>query len=145
MKTYFSACILTGEAALRERLKNIAEFYSEGGCFAALAEKTGRAFQVTACGFLLLDSLLLKHKINRAELVIADVGNPRIINRNDIDFGIAAAESCVMCCLAVGEGAAIDCRISRGSVAPPENCFETGVITSCGIKYFYSIGGRSAD
>ena len=85
MKTDFSACILTGEAALRERLENIAGSYSpESGC-------------------------------------------------------------CVMCCLAVGEGAEIDCRISRGSVTPPENCFETGVITSCGIKYHYSIGGRSAD
>ena len=127
MKTDFSACILTGEAALRERLENIAGSYSP------------------ACGFLLLDNLLLKNRINRADLIIADGGNPRIINRSDIAFGIAAAESCVMCCLAVGEGAEIDCRISRGSVTPPENCFETGVITSCGIKYHYSIGGRSAD
>ncbi len=146
MKTDFSACILTGEAALRERLENIAGSYSpESGCFAALAQKAGREFEVTACGFLLLDNLLLKNRINRADLIIADGGNPRIINRSDIAFGIAAAESCVMCCLAVGEGAEIDCRISRGSVTPPENCFETGVITSCGIKYHYSIGGRSAD
>lgn len=143
MKTDFSACIITGEAALRDRLAGIAENYSpESGCFAALSEKTGREFEVTACGLLLLDSLLMKHKINRAELVIADGGNLRIINRTDIDFGIAAADSCVMCCLAVGDGAEVDCRISRGSVALPENCLETGVITSCGIKYYYSIGGQ---
>ncbi len=143
MKIDFSACIITGEAALRDRLADIAGSYSpESGCFAALSEKTGREFEVTAGGFLLLDSLLMKHRVNRAELVIAYGGELRIINRTDIDFGIAAADSCVMCCLAIGEGAKADCRISRGSVALPENCLETGVITSCGIKYYYSIGGQ---
>lgn len=142
MITDFSACIITGEAALRERLAGIAGCYSpESGCFAALAEKTGRELEVTACGLLLLDSLLIKHKINRAELVIAYSGNLRIINRTDIDFSIAAADGCVMCCLAVGEGARTDCRISRGSIEPSTDCLETGVITSCGIKYYYSISG----
>lgn len=142
MITDFSACIITGEAALRDRLAGIAGCYSpESGCFAALAEKTGREFEVTACGLLLLDSLLMKHKINRAELVIVYSGNLRVINRTDIDLAVAAADSCVMCSLAVGEGAKTDCRISRGSVDPFPNCLETGVITSCGIKYYYSISG----
>lgn len=145
MKTDFSACVLTGETALRDRLADMAAAYSpESGCFAALAEKTGREFRVTACGLLLLDGLLIKHKINRAELVVAGDTSPRVINRADIRFGIAAADSCVMCCLAVGECAGVDCRISRGSVTEPENCVEAGVITSCGMKYYYRIGVISA-
>lgn len=141
VKTDFSACIITGETALRDRLAEISSAYSpESGCFAALAEKTGREFQVAACGLLLLDSLLTKNRINRAELVLALSSSPRIINRADLNFAIAAADGCVMCCLAVGECAGVDCRISRGSVTEPENCVEAGVITSCGTKYHYRIG-----
>lgn len=143
VKTDFSACILTREAALRDRLVDISGAYSpESGCFAVLAEKTGREFQVTACGLLLLDSLLIKHKINRSELIIVGGTAPRIINRSDISFDIAAEESCVMCCLSLGEGAKAGCRISRSSVTVSESCLDMGTITACGTKYFYSIDGQ---
>lgn len=71
-------------------------------------------FADSACGFLLLDSLLQKHRIERAELSIAlnESGRPRT-NRADLDFSISHSEGCAMCAVAVGEGANVGIDVQR--------------------------------
>lgn len=111
----FGASIITG-GGLRPRIENARSFYAEGcaAYFNDILTKRGKAFADSACGFLLLDSLLQKHKINRAELVISldENGRPRT-NMNELDFSISHSEGCAMCVIAVGEGANVGVDIQR--------------------------------
>ena len=115
MEIDFGACIITG-GGLRPRIENARTFYAENcaGYFNDILAKRGKAFADSACGFLLLDSLLQKHKINRAELVISldENGRPRT-NLGDLDFSISHSEGCAMCVVAVGEGANVGVDIQR--------------------------------
>lgn len=111
----FSASIVTG-GAVRNRVENLRQFYSENckDYFDGILSKRGKAFADSACGFLLLDSLLQKHKINRAELEITEDenGRPRT-NRSDFDFSISHSEGCAMCVVAIGEGANVGVDVQR--------------------------------
>lgn len=111
----FSACIVTG-GGLRPRIENARTFYAEGcaAYFNDILTKRGKAFADSACGFLLLDSLLQKHKINRAELVISldKNGRPRT-NLGGLDLSISHSEGCAMCVVAIGEGANVGVDIQR--------------------------------
>ena len=111
----FSASIVTG-GGLRTRIENARTFYAEDGMiyFNDILSKRGKAFADSACGFLLLDSLLQKHKINRAELAVTldQNGRPRT-NRADLDFSISHSEGCAMCVVAVGEGANVGIDVQR--------------------------------
>ena len=111
----FGACIITG-GGLRPRIENTRTFYADGcaAYFNDILAKRGKAFADSACGFLLLDSLLQKHKINRAELVISldDNGRPRT-NLDELDFSISHSEGCAMCVVAVGEHANVGVDIQR--------------------------------
>lgn len=111
----FSASIVTG-GAVRNRVENLRQFYSAdcGSYFDNILSKRGRAFADSACGFLLLDSLLQKHKINRSELGIFENKNGRPhTNRADLDFSISHSEGCAMCVVAVGEGANVGVDVQR--------------------------------
>lgn len=103
----FSASIVTG-GGLRTRIDNVRTFYDDGcaAYFKDILSKRGKAFADSVCGFLLLDSLLQKHRINRSELVITldKNGRPRT-NSNELDFSISHSEGCAMCVVAIGEGA----------------------------------------
>ena len=109
------ACIVTG-GGLRPRIENARTFYAEdcAAYFNDILGKRGKAFADSACGFLLLDSLLQKHKINRAELSISldKNGRPRT-NMSVLDFSISHSEGCAMCVVAVGEGANVGVDIQR--------------------------------
>ena len=109
------ACIVTG-GGLRPRIENARTFYAEdcAAYFNDILNKRGKAFADSACGFLLLDSLLQKHKINRAELSISldKNGRPRT-NMSGLDFSISHSEGCAMCVVAVGEGANVGVDIQR--------------------------------
>ena len=99
----FTACIAAGGDGLRPRIERARLLYSEMSeeYFARLLLKRGRAFNESACGFLLADSLLTKHSIDKSTLVIsrnAD-GRPCIINRTDVDFSISHSEGAVLCSL----------------------------------------------
>ena len=111
----FGACIITG-GGLRPRIENSRPFYAEGcaAYFNDILSKRGKAFVDSACGFLLLDSLLQKHKINRSELVISldENGRPRT-NMSGLDFSISHSEGCAMCVVAVGEGSNVGVDIQR--------------------------------
>lgn len=112
----FSASIVTGGSVLRSRVEGAAAYYGEG-CreyFEDILSKRGNAFCDSACGFLLLDSLLQKHRINRAELVITldERGRPHT-NRSDLDFSISHSEGCAMCVIEIGEGANIGGDVQR--------------------------------
>lgn len=114
--TDISACIVAGGSDLRQRVENTMMFYApESGYFVTLLEREGDSFVQSACGFLLLDSLLQKHRINRAELVLdrKASGRPYISDRSDIDFSISHSEGCALCCLAVGEGASVGADIQH--------------------------------
>ena len=104
MKLDFSASIITG--GVRTRVENTRLFYADGckAYFDDILSKRGKAFAASACGFLLLDSLLQKHKINRLELVITldESGRPRT-NRADLDFSISHSEGCAACAVLLGE------------------------------------------
>ena len=111
----FGACIVTG-GGLRPRIENARTFYAEdcAAYFNDILSKRGKAFADSACGFLLLDSLLQKHKINRSELGIFLDGNGRPrTNFGDLDFSISHSEGCAMCVVAVGEGANVGVDIQR--------------------------------
>lgn len=111
----FSASIVTG-GGLRTRVENARTFYAEDctAYFNDILNKRGKAFADSACGFLLLDSLLQKHKINRSELVITldKNGRPRT-NSNELDFSVSHSEGCAMCVVAVGEGANVGVDVQR--------------------------------
>lgn len=111
-----TASIVTGGSVLRSRVENVAAYYGEG-CrvyFEDILSKRGNAFCDSACGFLLLDSLLQKHRINRAELVITldERGRPHT-NRSDLDFSISHSEGCAACVIEIGEGANIGVDVQR--------------------------------
>lgn len=111
----FSASIVTG-SGVRARIESARTLYSESckAYFDDILSRRGKAFADSACGFLLLDSLLQKHRIERAELSITlnDSGRPRT-NRADLDFSISHSEGCAMCAVAVGEGANIGIDVQR--------------------------------
>ncbi|MGN0649501.1 MAG: 4'-phosphopantetheinyl transferase family protein [Oscillospiraceae bacterium] len=117
IKTDFSACIAAGGDTLKRRVEAVAEHYSPqcADYFCSLCMRYGRGFEENACGFLLLDSLLQKHGINRAELIIrrGENGRPYIENRTDLDFSISYSEGGALCCIALGEGACVGADIQR--------------------------------
>lgn len=120
MMTYnkidFTASIVTGGSGLRARIENARAFYNAACAdyFEDILSKRSNAFCDSACGFLLLDSLLQKNRINRAELVITldERGRPRT-NFSNLDFSISHSEGCAMCVLELGEGANIGVDVQR--------------------------------
>lgn len=112
----FTASIVTGGSILRARIENAAAFYNDGCCgyFEDILSKCGNAFCDSACGFLLLDGLLQKNRVDRAELSITldERGRP-YTNRPDLDFSISHSEGCAMCVIEIGEGANIGVDVQR--------------------------------
>lgn len=111
----FGACIVTG-GGVRTRLENAKTFYADGcmAYFNDILAKRGKAFADSACGFLLLDSLLQKHKINRLELeIFLDENGRPCTNMSNLDFSISHSEGCAMCVVAIGEGANVGVDIQR--------------------------------
>lgn len=110
-----SASIVTG-GGVRNRVEGLRGAYSElcAPYFDDILSKRGRAFADSACGFLLLDSLLQKHNINRGELAIAleKNGRPHTLRRG-LDFSVSHSEGCAMCVLAIGEGANVGVDVQR--------------------------------
>lgn len=110
-----SASIVTG-GGVRNRIESLRGLYSDAcrAYFDDILGKRGKAFADSACGFLLLDSLLQKHKISRAELAITldKNGRPRI-DRADLDFSVSHSEGCAMCVVAIGEGANVGIDVQR--------------------------------
>ncbi|MDE6726591.1 MAG: 4'-phosphopantetheinyl transferase superfamily protein [Oscillospiraceae bacterium] len=111
----FSASVVTG-SGVRARIESARTLYSEGckAYFDDILSRRGKVFADSACGFLLLDSLLQKHKIDRAELSITlgGDGRPRT-NRADLDFSVSHSEGCAMCVVAIGEGANVGVDVQR--------------------------------
>lgn len=111
----FTASFVTG-GGIRSRIENLRPVYAEacGAYFDDILGRRGKAFADSACGFLLLDSLLQKHNIDRAELVISvdENGRPHT-NRPDLDFSISHSEGCAMCAVALGDEANIGVDVQR--------------------------------
>lgn len=112
-----TACVVSGGAELINRIEAAEAEYSPmcREYFSYLYGKRGRAFPESACGFLLLDSLLIKNGIERSEIVIArnSDGRPCMINRSDIDFSISHSEGAAFCCLVLGGNVRVGADIQR--------------------------------
>lgn len=116
MRVDFTASFVTNNAGLRSRIEKIAAEYNPA-CekyFGSILCKRGDPFSNSACGFILLDSLLQKNKINRSELVLSfnENGRPQT-NRADLDFSVSHSEGCALCALAVGDGANVGIDVQR--------------------------------
>lgn len=119
MKIDFASCIVTGGNFMRQRVESAMDFYS-AECvdyFQMILSKRKEAFCDSACGFLLLDGLLQKNKINRSELVIkVDKRNRPHFSADNLDFSISHSEGCALCALAIGNGTEdirIGCDVQR--------------------------------
>ena len=149
IKTDFSACIVAGGEELRKRVENAMMYYApESGYFDLLLEREDAAFEESACGFLLLDSLLQKHRVNRAELVLerSAQGRPFVASRSDIDFSISHSEGCALCAVALGEGAGVGADIQRDRGYSDEKLAELAkaFMTETELSEFRSAADRTA-
>ncbi|MGN0640940.1 MAG: 4'-phosphopantetheinyl transferase family protein [Oscillospiraceae bacterium] len=119
MKIDFASCIVTGGNFMRQRVESAMENYGAGSVdyFQTIFSKRKEAFCDSACGFLLLDGLLQKNKIDRAELVITvDERNRPHVSAENLDFSISHSEGCALCALAMGNGTedvTIGCDVQR--------------------------------
>ncbi len=119
MRIDFASCIVTGGNFMRQRVERAMEYYGAGSVdyFQTIFSKRKEAFCDSACGFLLLDSLLQKNKIDRAELVITvDERNRPHVSADNLDFSISHSEGCALCALAIGkdgEKVTIGCDVQR--------------------------------
>ena len=119
MKIDFASCIVTGGSYMRARVESAMTNYSEASApyFQLILSKRKEAFCDSACGFLLLDALLQKNKIDRSDIVIAvDKRNRPHISAENIDFSVSHSEGCALCALAVGNGdedVTIGCDVQR--------------------------------
>lgn len=111
-----SASLVTGGGMPRTRVENARTFYNSGcaGYFEDMLSKRNDSFFDSACGFLLLDSLLQKNRISRAELIITldGQGRPRT-NLSGLDFSISHSEGCAVCVVEIGEGANVGVDVQR--------------------------------
>lgn len=135
----FSACAAAGRDALRSRIEEARSYYSpmSSEYFDGILAKEGNRLSESSCGFLLLDGLLQKNRIDRSGLVISRNGDgrPSVINRRDIDFSISHSEGAVCCALILGEDARIGCDIQRARKYSPEKMSELAEIFMCAKDY----------
>lgn len=149
-KIDFTASIVTGGSILRARIESAAANYGEGsrGYFEDILSKRGNAFCDSACGFLLLDNLLQKNRINRAELNITldGRGRPRV-DRDDLDFSISHSEGCAACVIEIGEGANIGVDVQRERPYSAEKTDELakGFMTESELAEFRSSAYKPAE
>lgn len=111
-----AACIVSGGESMRTRVEHAMSFYAPSdGYFTPLLAKGGRAFERSTSGFLLLDGLLQKNRINRAELTLTRLenGRPCFVGCDTLDFSISHSGSCAMCALAMGENASVGADLQR--------------------------------
>lgn len=119
MKIDFASCIVTGGSYMRARVESAMTNYDEASApyFQLILSKRKEAFCDSACGFLLLDGLLQKNKIDRSDIVITvDKRNRPHISAEYLDFSVSHSEGCALCALAVGNGAedvTIGCDVQR--------------------------------
>lgn len=119
MKIDFASCIVTGGSYMIARVESAMTNYSDASVpyFQQILAKRKEAFCDSACGFLLLDALLQKNKIDRSELVITvDKRNRPHISAENLDFSVSHSEGCAVCALAVGNGdedVTIGCDVQR--------------------------------
>ncbi len=103
----FSACIVTGGEGLRVRAEEAAGCYSpQSGYFDGLFEKEGAAFEESACGFLLLDSMIQSRRLDRSSIRLerAEGGRP-FAAYYGLDFSISHSGGCAFCAMAYGKDA----------------------------------------
>ncbi len=115
MKIDFTASFVTG-GGLRSRIEELRGSYSPrcAAYFEDIQSKRKGAFCDSASGFMLLDSLLQKNKIDRFRTaILLDAYGRPYIDDPELDFSVSHSEGCAICVLAVGEGASVGCDVQR--------------------------------
>ena len=141
----FTASIVTG-GGMRARIEALRSSYDPRceAYFDDILKRRGSAFCDSASGFLLLDSLLQKNRIDRMEVpIVVDENHRPHIDRNDMDFSVSHSEGCAICVLAVGEGANVGCDVQRARNYSPEKMTQLAQ-TFMSEREFSRFGG-SAD
>lgn len=115
IKIDFSASLVTG-GGLRSRIEELRSCYDPRcvAYFEDIQSKRKSAFCDSASGFMLLDSLLQKNKIDRLKTaILLDSHGRPYIDDPELDFSVSHSEGCAICVLAMGEGAAVGCDVQR--------------------------------
>lgn len=84
--------------------------------FEDILKRRGSSFADSASGFMLLDSLFQKNKIDRLKTAILLDANKRpYIDYPEmaLDFSVSHSGGCALCVLAMGEGAAVGCDVQH--------------------------------
>lgn len=115
MKIDLTASIVTG-GGLRDRIEDLRISY-DPRCvdyFEDILKRRGGAFCDSASGFLLLDSLLQKNRIDRLETaILLDFNGRPYIDDKELDFSVSHSDGCALCVLAMGEGASVGCDVQH--------------------------------
>lgn len=115
MRVDYTASLVTG-GGMRTRIEELRGCYDPrcAGYFEDILSKRRGAFCDSASGFMLLDSLLQKNKIDRlGTAILLDANGRPYIDDPGLDFSVSHSEGCAICVLAVGEGAAVGCDVQR--------------------------------
>ena len=116
----FSASIVTG-GGMRSRIEELRICY-DPRCvdyFEDILKRRGSSFADSASGFMLLDSLFQKNKIDRLKTaILLDTNKRPYIDYPDypnksLDFSVSHSGGCALCVLAVGDGAAVGCDVQH--------------------------------
>lgn len=115
LKIDLSASIVTG-GGMRSRIEELRICY-DPRCvdyFEDILMRRGSSFADSASGFMLLDSLLQKNKIDRLKTaILLDTNKRPYIDDPALDFSVSHSGGCALCVLAMGEGAAVGCDVQH--------------------------------
>ena len=115
LKIDFSASVVTG-GGMRSRIEDLRICY-DPKCvdyFEDILKRRGSSFADSASGFMLLDSLLQKNKIDRLKTaILLDTNKRPYIDDSALDFSVSHSGGCALCVLAMGEHAAVGCDVQH--------------------------------
>lgn len=115
LKIDFSASIVTS-SGMRSRIEELRICY-DPRCvdyFEDILKRRGSSFADSASGFMLLDSLLQKNRIDRLKTaILLDPHGRPYIDDPTFDFSVSHSGGCALCVLAMGEGAAVGCDVQH--------------------------------
>lgn len=144
----FTASLVTG-GGMRMRVEELRSCYDPrcAAYFEDIQSKRKGAFCDSASGFMLLDSLLQKNKIDRlTTAILLDAHGRPYIDDPELDFSVSHSEGCAICVIAVGKGAAVGCDVQRARRYSDEKLAElaTTFMTNSELAAFESAADKAA-
>lgn len=144
----FTASLVTG-GGMRMRVEELRSCYDPRCAvyFEDIQSKRKSAFCDSASGFMLLDSLLQKNKIDRlSTAILLDAHGRPYIDDPELDFSVSHSEGCAVCVLAMGNGAAVGCDVQRARRYSEEKLSELAptFMTNRELAVFESAADKAA-